>query len=121
MTLQKIIYAFLFVLVSHAAFSQDSVSTKSIKDYYQKEVKVYGTVSGAKYLEQAGITLINIDGTYPDNALTVVIKGDDRKKFNPSPEIAYINAKIMVTGTITVYKDKPQIVVTDPKQIRVIP
>jgi DNA/RNA endonuclease YhcR with UshA esterase domain len=47
---------------------------------------------------------------------TVVIWGEDRSKFD-KPEVTYRGQLICVTGKITSYRDIPQIVVRDPKQI----
>jgi micrococcal nuclease len=48
-----------------------------------------------------------------------VIKGKSRDKFSISPEIAFRDKTICVTGVISNYNGKPEIVVTDPEQIKV--
>jgi micrococcal nuclease len=47
-----------------------------------------------------------------------VIFGPDRSKFPDAPELYYKNKKICVTGTIKQYKGVPEIIVTDPSQIK---
>ncbi|WP_457605242.1 hypothetical protein [Nitratifractor sp.] len=80
---------------------------------------VYGTVDGGYYAKRTRgrPTFINLDGNYPHQSFTVVIWGRDRHKFH-APEQAYLGQRICVTGTIGSYRGTPQIVVSDPGQIR---
>jgi len=50
-----------------------------------------------------------------------VIFGDVRKKlgFNPE-ESKYAGGIAIVTGKVELYKDKPQIVITDPAQLQIL-
>lgn len=77
--------------------------------------KVYST----KLLEGSGMVFLNLGGEYPNQKMTIVIKGKDREKFKVSPEIAFKGKTICVTGTVTNYNGKPEVVVTDPEQIKV--
>ena len=47
----------------------------------------------------------------------MVIWGSDRAKFG-TPETAYQDKDIWVTGEIKEYQNAPEIVATDPKQIK---
>lgn len=49
----------------------------------------------------------------------MLIGGADRSKFEKLPEKLYLGKEICVTGMIESYKDKPEIVVTEPSQIRI--
>jgi hypothetical protein len=77
--------------------------------------KVYST----KLLESSGMVFLNLGGDYPNQKLSVVIKGKNRSKFDVSPEIAFKDKTICVTGVIIDYNGKPEIIVTDPEQIKV--
>lgn len=57
-------------------------------------------------------------GKYPNNLLTIVIKGDNRKKFNYKPEVEYQGKEICVTGKLVEYKGKPQIIIDSPEQLK---
>lgn len=72
---------------------------------------------GGKVLS-SGMVLLNLGGAYPDQKLTVVIKAEDRSKFKDAPDIYYDGKKVCVTGHVEMYKGKPEIVVTDPSQIK---
>jgi hypothetical protein len=70
-----------------------------------------------KFLESSQITLLNLGGAYPNQKMTVVIKGSDRKKFKTPPGTLYVGKTICVKGLIQIYKGRSEIVVTDPQQI----
>jgi hypothetical protein len=70
-----------------------------------------------KFFESSQITLLNLGGAYPNQKITVVIKGADRNKFKTPPETLFAGKTICVKGPIQIYKGRPEIVVTDPQQI----
>ena len=62
------------------------------------------------------MTFIDMGGHYPDNVFTAVIFSDDASKF---PDVDSLNGKtIDVTGRITVYKGRPEIILNDASQIK---
>jgi hypothetical protein len=56
---------------------------------------------------------------YPNNPFTFVIYGADRKKFSYAPEEFLVNKQVCVSGEVKLYRDKPQIVVTDSTQVTI--
>ena len=62
-------------------------------------------------------TFLNVDASYPSQALTVVIWEDTRKKFEKSPEELFADKNVCVTGRVEVFKEKPQIVVKAISQL----
>jgi micrococcal nuclease len=70
-------------------------------------------------MDRSQMVFLNLGGDYPNQKLSVVIKGKDRDKFPISPEIAFKDKTICVTGVVSDYNGKPEIVVTDPAQIKV--
>ena len=65
-------------------------------------------------------TFLNMERPYPDQPFNVVIWESARARFDAPPERAFDGKNICVTGLIEIYDGKPQIVVTDPKQIVVV-
>jgi hypothetical protein len=59
--------------------TKDSIPAIEAISHYNETVKIYGRVSGGRWLEKSFITLINVDGAYPNSALTLLIKDDNRK------------------------------------------
>jgi micrococcal nuclease len=86
-------------------------------------VRVCGKVFSTRFLESANgtPTLINMGGTFPNEKLTIVIFGENRKVFQVKPEEAWKDKEICVTGRIVEYRGKPQIVVARPEQVEARP
>jgi len=101
-----------------SARAADSIAPAQAKDFVGKKATVCGVVASAVYLEKGKDqpTLLNLDQAYPKQVFTVVIYGKDRKKFG-KPEAAWLRKKLCATGAVTSFKDVPQIVASDPKQI----
>jgi len=82
---------------------------------------VCGPVASAKYLTSGRMpTFLNLDQPYPNQVFTAVIWGSVRPKFKEPPETLQ-GKSICVTGPISAYKGKAEIVVEDPGQIAVQP
>lgn len=65
-------------------------------------------------------TFLNLGHPYPEQDLTVVIWGEDRALFGDAPEEHYRSRRICVTGRIELYRDRPEIVIRDPGDLRAV-
>jgi len=84
----------------------------AIKDLVGKDVTTSGQVYGVKDI--GSMVLVNIGAAYPNQLLTVVLKGDAKQL------ASQIEGKtISVEGTVIDYKGKPEIVVTDPNKLTI--
>jgi micrococcal nuclease len=99
-------------------FGQTKITAKDASKHLNEKVMVCDQVFGGKFLSGADITLIDVGGSHPNELLTLVIKGEDRKKFATAPEDAFKGKKVCITGQIINYKGKPEIMITDPEQIK---
>ena len=61
-------------------------------------------------------TLLDLGEPSPRAVFTAVIYGDNRSKFG-TPETSLRSKRICVTGQISDYRGKPEIVLTDPSQL----
>jgi len=79
---------------------------------------VCGVVASAKFEAHARLqpTLLDLGKSYPHAAFTAVIYGDHRSKFG-TPETSLRGKRVCVTGQISDYHGKPEIVLTDPSQL----
>jgi DNA/RNA endonuclease YhcR with UshA esterase domain len=124
---QAIIMKFIFSILLLCSFSftraQQSVKLEDIASHVGDSVTVTGKVYGIKYFEsaKASPTLINVGAAFPNQLLTVVIYGEDRKRMELDPEKTFTNADLSVTGKVELFKSKPQIVITDKSQLSVLP
>ncbi len=105
----------LLTSFTYVAKSQTLILAKDAAQYVGKTVTICDFVYSTKALDK--ISLINLGGTYPKELLTLAINKDDISKFSSEPASMYLGNNICVTGVVTEFKGKYQIVVTEPKQI----
>lgn len=113
--MKKIILLSILLSVSYFAKSQTLILTKDASEYIGKNVTICDSVYSSKSLEK--LNLINLGGTYPKELLTIVVNKEDVAKFSSEPATMFLGNNICVTGIVSEFKGKIQIVVTEPKQI----
>lgn len=91
-----------------------TVSLDDLGNHYGQMVTVNGKVSSTKSLPN--MVLVNIGGEYPNQLLTVVLKGGAMALAGTMDQ-----KMVSVSGTAVQYKGKPEIVVTDTKQVQTMP
>lgn len=75
---------------------------------------IYTTAKAYSSKDIGSMILVNLGAAYPNQVLTVVIKGKAKET------AASLDGKtITVTGEVIDYKGKPEIIVTEPNQIKV--
>ncbi len=111
---------FFSVIVSSPAISQKKLTAEEAKEHFSQDATVCGEVVSSSYADSSRgqPTFLNLDRPYPSQIFTVVIWGESRSKFG-KPENEYKGKRICVSGKITAYAGKPEIVASDPKQIKV--
>jgi hypothetical protein len=112
---------FFSYILANVAYAQTSISPEEAYKHIGKTQTVCGTVASTYYSNRGKgqPTFLNLNKPYPNQIFTIVIWGSDRPKFSQPPETMYKNTKVCVTGKITTYKNKPEIVVKDPSQIQI--
>ncbi len=95
------------------------ITTGQARQHIGETTTVCGLVAGAKYVDSLSgrPTFLDFDRPYPEQSFEVVIWGPDRAKFKAPPEAECSGKTVCVTGLITEYRGKVQIVVEDPSQI----
>jgi len=95
----------------------DSIPPTEARTHVGQNVTVEGVVSGVHHVAPSKVTFIDLGGRYPNNALTCVILKTNAAKF---PDVDTLDGKtIEVSGTVTLYKKEPQIILNDAAQIKV--
>jgi DNA/RNA endonuclease YhcR with UshA esterase domain len=115
-----IVWSFV-VLTSFAVNAQSKELTAvEAKAHIGEQATVCGNVASARYAAttRGKPTFLNLDKPYPNQVFTVLIWGENREKFG-APEEMYRDKAICVTGKITEYRNAPEIVVSEPKNIEV--
>jgi hypothetical protein len=114
----KIAAALLLAVFVPALFAADPIPAAKARDYVGQDGTVCGKVADTRYLDSGKRpTFLNFDDRYPNHTFTAVIFGENRAKFG-TPEKDYLDKHICVTGKIEDYNGKPQIIVTEPQQIK---
>jgi len=81
-------------------------AAQHINGYITTCAKVYG------YKTLDNMTLVNLGAAYPDQLLTLVLQGDAKEAYK-----GLDGQQVCVTGSLVLYKDKPEMIITDPKMI----
>lgn len=107
--------------VAAAVKVREIVTAEEAQKRVGQTVTVCGGVASTRYADttQTKMTYLNLGRPYPDQLLTVVIPSQLRALYRFRPEEYYKGKRICVAGTVTMYRDKPQIIIDDPFQIRI--
>src|SRR4030095_4275930 len=90
------------------------ISPLDAKDYNGKSVTVKGFIADIYQSEK--VAYLNFVEKYPDNPFTAVIFSS---KFADFPGIdKYLNKNVEVTGRVSMFRGKPQIILFDPEQLK---
>jgi hypothetical protein len=106
-------------LITSAAFAQKEIKLEEVDKHVGDSVTVSGKVYGGRHFPngEGAPTLLNLGAAYPNQLLTVVIRGTARKEFSGVPERDLQDQEIRVSGKVDLYKGKPQIVVYSIAQL----
>jgi hypothetical protein len=110
-----IIVAISLLLASRVS-AQNIIPAKNAAKYFGHKIKVCDKVYGSSHTSDG--TLLYLGVEYPKQLLTLVIKTSDLSKFKGHPDIDFKGKDICITGMVISDKGKPEIIVTDPKQIK---
>ena len=114
--LKIVITAFLFLSFSKQAEAQ-IYSTSEAVYHLEEYAKVKGTVYEV-YISRKGTIFLDIDGNYPNNPFSGVIFNSYAPNFTNVKK--YEGKEVVISGKIKKYKGKAEIIITTPKQIKII-
>lgn len=116
----KSLLLFLTIGLALPVLASQAITPKEARNHVGQTATVCGSVAGTHYAasSRGRPTFINLDKPYPNQIFTVVIWGSDRTKFD-RPESEYQGKNICVTGKIKEYRGIPEIVASNPVQIKV--
>lgn len=83
--------------------------------------KVCGKVYGGKFFETSdkAPTLLNVGAAYPKSPFTIMIPKEVRMKMVNAPEVELKDKNVCVTGKIILYKEKPEIIITNTSELTI--
>jgi len=118
----KRIITVLFLLTALNSFAQgDTIKAKKAKSMINKDVIVKAMVAGSKLIDKDGkrTLILSLDKPYPKTPLQVIFF--NRALTDLNPQVLLDGKNIIVKGTVTIYKDKPQIIVSDIQNFTILP
>ncbi|GAB3915304.1 hypothetical protein [Mucilaginibacter boryungensis] len=118
--MKNIIILAFFTVMAGKVSAQTVIPAKDAAKHIGETVTITDKVFSGKYFENNKMTLLDIGGYNPNQLLTLMIPGADKAKFKGNPEVDYKGKDVTVTGKIIEYKNKPEIIVTDPSQIKLV-
>ncbi len=119
--MKKLLIFTCILFNSAILLAQINVAATEAKNHIGQVITVCDRIVDAKYLENSMTkpTLLNVGGAFPNHLLTIVINYGDRKNFPFNPEEFYLNKRVCITGTVSDFKGKPQIVALTPAEIKI--
>lgn len=119
----SLFFIFAILLVSPVnAIELKADEVQTIMLYEGKYATVTGKVVSTYTAKSGKVRFLNFGDDYR-TSFTVVIFTGDLDKFTSTigePTEYYKNKKLKVTGKISIYRDKPQIITNSPSQIKVL-
>jgi len=107
-----LVFGILLLFVCSASYAQDKITSQDAKDYVGKTVVVKGKVASI-FTSKNGNIFINFDEKAPNHTFTVAVF----KESNLDVSLIKEGSILTVSGEIKDYKGKPEIVLTEEKQI----
>ncbi len=108
------ILAVLFAVVGKAPAQQSLVRDSEAAAHLGESVTVEGTVASV-HVTRSGTTFLNFGTAYPNQTFTAVIFRTAASKF-PNPQ-QWEGKRVLVTGKVKLYRDRPEIVLEDPARL----
>ena len=109
----------LLFMIGLAAKAQQEIKIEDLDKHVGDSVTVCTKIYGGIFLDHSKgtPTLLNAGGVYPNAPLTIIIGAEVREKFKEVPEVFFKDKDVCITGKIILYKEKPEIIIYDEKQI----
>ena len=115
--MKKLAFQILLTFISFTVHSQTFSATEAAQ-HEGETITVCGKVSGTHITKgDKKVIYINLDKPYPNNPFTIVIFEKSSENFDYNPLEFLKNKNICVSGKVSFYRDKPQIVANKQSQI----
>ena len=117
----KKIYLLLFAFVLTLSVSAQSYTPEEAVKHVGENVKVCGKIFGGRFFETSkdAPTLLNVGAAFPSSPFTIMITKEVRQKMGNAPEIELKEKNVCVTGKVILFKEKPEIIVEESKQLTI--
>jgi hypothetical protein len=119
-SMKKILFILGISFISLSGFSQ-VISPEDASKHIGDSVQICGKIFGGRFFETSSNapTLLNMGAAFPASPLTIMIPGSVRAKLGYAPEQELRDKNICVWGKVVLFKDKPEIIIYDVKQLSI--
>lgn len=109
--MRNVVLVGFFVIGVTSLVSAQAISATEAAQHVGQRETVCGEIAGEHTASSSRgtPTFINLDKPYPNQVFTILIWGDNRAGVGQFPH----SGRVCVTGTITEYESRPEIVVRD--------
>jgi hypothetical protein len=96
----------------------NNLTTSEAAKHVGENATVCGIVAGVHTAtsSKGSPTFVNMDKSYPNQVFTILIWESDFSKFSPAPT-SWSGKQVCATGTISLYRNVPEIVAREAGQI----
>ena len=116
--MKKHLFLITSICLWQISFSQ-TVPLDSAKFYEGKTITVCAKVIDTYVSKhEDATTFINFGQPFPHSTFSVVIFEKDLENFKYTPSVYLKGKNICVTGKVKIFKDKPEIIINSPAQIK---
>jgi hypothetical protein len=102
--------------VDAPAMTPKKIGTAEAKNYYDETMVVTGKVVGVSV--RPTISFLDFDVAYPNSPFTAVVFPENASLFGDLQR--FNNHNVEITGTVTEYRGKPEIILESTNQIKVV-
>ena len=117
--MKKLLLFLTLICLTQFSFSQ-TVPLDSVQFYEGKTITVCSKVQSTFLTKGVKkTTYINFGKPYPNTTFTAVIFEGDLPNFKYTPSEYLKDKQVCLTGKITIYKGKPQMIISKEEQIKI--
>jgi hypothetical protein len=109
--------ACLWMVIAGVVYAMQEIAPRDAADYRNRLVTVRGYV-GQAYANEDGCFLNFYCGDMI--CFRACIEASRRSAFPPVPQVHFLNKEVLITGVVTEYDGKPQMVVNAPTDISIV-
>ncbi|MBK8516198.1 MAG: hypothetical protein IPL55_07880 [Saprospiraceae bacterium] len=118
--MSKFCTTIFIILLSQFINAQKLVPIDSISTHIGQTIKVCDKVAGTFVTKSdKPLTYLNLGADYPKTKLTIVIFHKDLVNFPLTPSDHYKGQNVCVTGEVSLYKERLQMVILSPEQVNI--
>ncbi len=97
----------------------ETVSAYDASAFIGEVANIFGRVYETWHLRDTDEYYLYFGGPYPYHDFSLVLKGKDARRFSRNPERFFENRNVTVTGLVSLWEGKPEIVVKKRNQIEI--